>query len=87
MSRFGRDSKLSLKFIRSFEVIGRVGQSTYRLLLVDHMWDVHDVFHISILTKWVTNINHIIFKNEVVIRLNLAYTKELESILAYDVRL
>lgn len=45
VSRFEREGKLSLRFIGPFEVMNRVVQTTYRLLLLDHMSVEHNDFH------------------------------------------
>jgi hypothetical protein len=43
--------KLSPRFIGPFRVFRQVGEVTYQLELLDHLADVHDVFHVSQLKK------------------------------------
>ncbi|CAN6440391.1 unnamed protein product [Victoria cruziana] len=50
--RFGKKGKLSAKYIGPFEVIERIRPLAYRLALPPHLSQVHDVFHISILRKY-----------------------------------
>lgn len=57
VSRYGREGTLRLRFIRPFEVVSKVGQTSYKLLLPNYMLDVHDVFNVYALRKWVTNVN------------------------------
>ncbi|KAI0524828.1 hypothetical protein KFK09_004216 [Dendrobium nobile] len=45
--RFERISKLSPRYIKPFETVERIDSSTYRLLLPDHISDIHSVFHVS----------------------------------------
>ncbi|XP_020706124.2 uncharacterized protein LOC110116764 [Dendrobium catenatum] len=84
VSRFGRMSKLSPRYVGPFEIIERIGKSAYRLLLSDRMSDVHNIFHISSLRKWISDSVKKVSTNEVEIQKNLQYKEELEKILAYD---
>jgi hypothetical protein len=47
MRRFKVKGKLSPHFIGPFRIFRRVGEMTYQLKLLDHLSDVHDVFHVS----------------------------------------
>jgi hypothetical protein len=49
--RFKVKGKLSPHFIGPFRIFRRVGEMAYQLGLLDHLSDVHDVFHISQLKK------------------------------------
>jgi hypothetical protein len=49
--RFKVKGKLSPHFIGPFRIFRRVGEMAYHLELLDHLFDVHDVFHISQLKK------------------------------------
>ncbi|PKU67808.1 hypothetical protein MA16_Dca016977 [Dendrobium catenatum] len=86
VSRFGRMSKLSPRYVRPFEIIERIGKSAYRLLLSDQLSDVHNVFHVSSLKKWMSDADKKLSADEVEIQENLRYKEEPEKILAYDVR-
>ncbi|PKU81362.1 hypothetical protein MA16_Dca026950 [Dendrobium catenatum] len=86
VSRFGRVSKLSPRYVGPFEILERIGKSAYRLLLSDQLSDVHNVFHVSSLRKWIFDSNKKLSTDEVEIQENLQYKKEPEKILAYDVR-
>ena len=46
--RFGKREKLSLRYIRPFKILERVGTVTYQLALPPSLSGVHAVFHISI---------------------------------------
>ncbi|XP_020687873.1 uncharacterized protein LOC110103472 [Dendrobium catenatum] len=86
VSRFGQMSKLNPRYVGPFEVLERIGKSAYRLLLSDLMSDVHNMFHVSTLRKWVSDSGKKVSADEVGIQENLAYKEEPELILAYDVR-
>jgi hypothetical protein len=51
MKRFKVKGKLSPRFIGPFRIFRRVGEMAYQLELPDHLFDVHDVFHVSQLKK------------------------------------
>ncbi|PKU80220.1 hypothetical protein MA16_Dca005751 [Dendrobium catenatum] len=86
VSRFGRVSKLNPRYVGPFEILERIGKSAYRLLLSDQMYDVHNIFHVSSLRKWISDSDKKLSADEVEIQKNLQYKEEPEKILAYDVR-
>ena len=49
MVRFGKQGKLSSRYIGPFEVLERLGTVAYRLALPPGLSSVHAVFHISML--------------------------------------
>ena len=51
--RFGKKGKLSPKFIGPFEIVQRVGECEYCLALPPFLPGVHDVFHVSMLRKYI----------------------------------
>ncbi|CAN6456209.1 unnamed protein product [Victoria cruziana] len=55
--RFGKRGKLSPRFIGPFEVTERIGLVAYRLALPPHLSQVHNVFHVSILRKYLPDPN------------------------------
>ena len=57
--RFGMAGKLQPRFVGPFEIVERVGLLAYRLLLPPQLQSVHDVFHVSMLRKYVPNPQHI----------------------------
>ena len=51
--RFGKSGKLATKFIGPFHIIERIGKLTYRVELPSILVEVHGIFHVSHLRKFV----------------------------------
>ena len=58
--RFGKHGKLSLRFIRPFKVLERVGAVAYRLALLLSLSGVHEVFHVSMLQNYTPDPTHVV---------------------------
>ena len=58
--RFGKRGKLSPRYIGPFEIVERIGPVAYRLDLPKELSRVHNVFHISILRKYISDPSHVI---------------------------
>ena len=50
--RFGKNGKLSPRFIGPYEVIEKVGLVAYRLALPPELENIHNVFHVSMLRRY-----------------------------------
>lgn len=50
--RFGKKGKLAPRFVGPFTIIDRVGTLAYRLALPDELQRVHNVFHVSMLRRF-----------------------------------
>ncbi|XP_073154215.1 uncharacterized protein [Henckelia pumila] len=58
--RFGKKWKLAPRFIGPFEILDRVGELAYRVALPPNLDGVHNVFHVSMLRKYVSNPSHVL---------------------------
>ena len=58
--RFGKRGKLSLRYIRPFEVLERVGTVAYLLALTLNLSSVHAIFHLSMLQKYTPDPTHVV---------------------------
>ena len=58
--RFGRHGKLSPRYIGPFEILNRVGDVAYELALPSDLSKVHNIFHVSLLRKFVPDPNSVI---------------------------
>ncbi|XP_077251911.1 uncharacterized protein LOC143891157 [Tasmannia lanceolata] len=71
--RFGIHGKLSPRYIGPFEILEKVGVVAYRLASPPSLASVHNVFHVSMLQKYVSDPNHIIEPPPVQLRADLSY--------------
>ena len=85
--RFEKKGKLNPRFVGSFEILERIGPVAYRLALPSSLSAVHDVFHVSMLRKYVANPSHIVDYEPLQINENLSYGEQLVEILAREVKL
>ena len=58
--RFGKKGKLCPRYIGPFEILERIGELAYRLELPSELSQLHDVFHICMLRKYVPKLSHVI---------------------------
>ena len=58
--RFGRRRKLRPRYIGPYEIIARVGLVAYRLDLPPELSKVHNVFHVSMLRKYIPDPSHVL---------------------------
>uniref|UniRef100_UPI0030D6F8C9 hypothetical protein n=1 Tax=Picosynechococcus sp. (strain ATCC 27264 / PCC 7002 / PR-6) TaxID=32049 RepID=UPI0030D6F8C9 len=76
--RFGRKGKLSPG---PYEILERIGPSAYRLALPTELSKVHDVFHVSLLRKYIPDPTHILETQPIQINEDLSYEEEPVQIL------
>ena len=58
--QFGKKGKLAPRYVGPFEVVQRIGEVAYRLVLTQQLSLVHDVFHVSMLRKYHPDPSHVI---------------------------
>ena len=80
--RFGKNGKLSPRFIRPYEVIEKVGPVAYRLTLPPKLKKIHNVFHVSMLRRYRSDPSHVVSLDVIELRPNLTYGEEPVEILA-----
>ncbi|KAA0043136.1 putative Retrotransposon protein [Cucumis melo var. makuwa] len=85
--RFERGGKLSPRFVRPFEILERIGPVAYRLALPPSLSVVHDVFHVSMLRKYVPDQSHVVDYEPLEIDENLSYTEQPVEVLAREVKM
>ena len=73
--RFGKRGKLNPRFIRPFEILERVGLVAYRLALSSDLKFVHNVFHVSMLRKCMSDTSKIIVPEPLQIQEDLTYVE------------
>ncbi|XP_075475665.1 uncharacterized protein LOC142509043 [Primulina tabacum] len=68
-----RKGKLSPRFIGPFEILDRIGKRAYRLALPPDLDRVHNVFHVSMLRKYISNPSHVLRHEALDLMPNLTY--------------
>jgi hypothetical protein len=66
--KLGSCAKLASRFCGPFEILERIGPVAYMLALPTSM-TVHNVFHVSLLKKYVPDVNHVIDWNVIQVEL------------------
>ncbi|KAA0048614.1 pol protein [Cucumis melo var. makuwa] len=84
--RFEKKGKLSPRFVGPFEILERIGPVAYRLTLPPSFSAVHDVFHVSMLRKYVADSTHVVDFEPLQIDENLSYEEQPVEILAREVK-
>jgi hypothetical protein len=57
--KLGSCTKLAARFHGPFEILERIGPIAYMIALPASMF-VHNVFHVSLLKKYIPDVNHVI---------------------------
>ena len=65
--RFGKQAKLSPRFIRPFEKLEREGTFAYWFTLPPSLSGVHKVFHVSTLRKYTLDPTHVVDWGELIV--------------------
>jgi len=73
--RFDNRGKISPRYIDPFEILDRVGDVAYRLVLPPSLEGVHNVFHILQLRKYVKDDSHILYHSKLELQPDLSYTE------------
>ena len=81
ITRFGIKGKLRPRFIGPYEILDRIGPVAYQLALPPSFGNVHNVFHVSQLRKYVFDPKHVIHQEEIDINPDLSYEERPEAIL------
>ena len=58
--KFGKKGKLAPRYIGPFEVLEMVDTVAYRLALSPSLLSVHEVFHVSMLRKYIPDPSHVV---------------------------
>ena len=79
--RFGKRGKLNPRYIGPFEIVDGIGPVAYRLDLPEEFSRVHNVFHISMLRKYIPDSSHVLETLEIELRDDLSYEEQPVQIL------
>nr|CAD1823525.1 unnamed protein product [Ananas comosus var. bracteatus] len=84
--RFGIREKLSPRFIGPYEILERVGPVVYRLALPPNLSGVHNVFHVSVLRKYIFDPAHVLEATPLELQDDLSFKEQPVRILAREVQ-
>ncbi|KAL6180385.1 hypothetical protein ACLB2K_047048 [Fragaria x ananassa] len=79
--RFGKKGKLTPRYVGPFEILERVGDLAYQLALPPVMSGVHNVFHVSLLRKYIPDASHVIDYGTIKVNADTTFAVELVRIL------
>ena len=71
--RFGKRGKLSPRYIGPYRIVESIGEVAYRLELPSDIDCIHDVFHVSMLRKYIPDPSHVLREKPVQLKENLTY--------------
>ena len=71
--RFKNRGKLNLKHFGPFRILKKIGSIAYRLKLPSELSWIHNVFHVSMLKKYVPDPSHILEVPPIVLEENLSF--------------
>ncbi|GAV77448.1 hypothetical protein CFOL_v3_20919 [Cephalotus follicularis] len=81
--RFSKKGKLNPRYIGPFEILERIGEVAYRLALPPSLSDIHNVFHVSLLRKYIANPTHVLRAEPIQVHEDLSYNEQPVKILDY----
>ena len=58
--RFGKQGKLSPRYIGPYGIVSKVGPVAYRLKLPPELSRIHDTFYVSMLKKYIPDPSHVL---------------------------
>ena len=82
--RFGKRGKLNPRYIGPFEIVDGICPVAYRLDLSEEFSRVHNVFHISMLHKYIPDSSHVLETPEIELRDDLSYEEQPVQILGRE---
>ncbi|KAA0067894.1 ty3-gypsy retrotransposon protein [Cucumis melo var. makuwa] len=85
--RFEKKGKRNPRFVGSFEILERIGPVAYRLALPPAFSTVHDVFHVSMVRKYVVDPTHVVDFEPLQINENLSYEEQPVEISTREVKM
>ena len=63
--RFGKLGKLSPRYFGPYRIVERIGEVAYLLELPSDLDCIHDVFHVSMLRKYIPGPSHVLIEQPV----------------------
>nr|CAD1839635.1 unnamed protein product [Ananas comosus var. bracteatus] len=82
----GTDTFQDPRFIGPYEILERVGPVPYRLALPPNLSGVHNVFHVSVLRKYIFDPTHVLDATPLELQEDLSFEEQPLRILAREVK-
>ena len=79
--RFRKKGKINPRYVGPFEIIERIGKVAYKLALSPKLSSVHNVFHVSMLNKYVPNPSYVLTQYTIEVQEDLTYKEKPMKIL------
>ena len=73
VGRAMKTKKLQPRFIGPYQILRRVGPVAYQLALPPHLSNLHDVFDVSQLRKYVSDPSHVLETDDIPLKPNISY--------------
>ncbi|XP_020106277.1 uncharacterized protein LOC109722592 [Ananas comosus] len=86
VKRFIVRGKLSLRYIGPYEILERVGTVGYQLALLPKLADVHNVFYVSNLRKYIHDLEHAMLYEPPELQEDLSYKEFPVGVITREVR-
>ncbi|KAK6123003.1 hypothetical protein DH2020_043250 [Rehmannia glutinosa] len=84
--RFGKKGRLSPRYVGPYMIVERMGKVAYKLELPQEMTTIHNVFHVSMLKKYVLDPSHVLTPQLVQIEESFSYEEKPTTILDRGVK-
>jgi hypothetical protein len=78
--RFGEKGKLSPRYVGPFVILERIGETTYQVELPPQFAKIYNVFHVSMLRKYIQDPSHVIQFEDVNVQEDLTVEERLVKI-------
>ena len=80
--RFQNRGKLNPRYIGPFRILERIGPMAYRLELPSELSQIHNVFHVSMLRKYISNPSHVLEAPPIEFKEDMSF--EVQSVAVVD---
>ena len=84
--RFQKRGKLNPRYIGPFRIIERIGLVAYRLELPSELSHIHNVFHVLMLKKYVSDPSHILEAPPIELNEDLSFEVQLVDIVDQEIK-
>ena len=84
--RFQKRVKLNLRYIGPFRILERIGLVAYRLELSLELSRIHNVFHVSMLRKYISDPSHAIEAPPIELKEDLPFEVQLVAIVNQEMK-